>query len=614
MEDTSKNCENEIVLSRLQITGSLSKNTPICVIQEVLEAHCIDYDQQNIQNDRYLNKVIDRLNNDQPHVINMVKATNLDLSLLATFINAEESWKLNSLMSATNYLMSYTQNIDPLRLVPHDFTIGKQKSNNIQSINACMLYRICNYHKIKVGNNTSMQQMAKLIHLLHESRNTLIIRAMNSLHNVNKKDLLSLIISSEDTSDHLGSNQIGYTDLQDAFVSLNNISNLRSMITPQTHAHAVALAALEYKYNIRWSSNPIRSYSRLSQSSINDFVPQDEQLLRIYRINKNLLRLDIVFDVNFPQNYYDLEDLDRMAREAGYPDQQIYTETHYVVLQTEYYSQSFYQGLYPEVTEESTVINMEDIATYDKRLLFSYGSRDGEMHAISYEELADLFTNNRNFTNPFENNSVFSPESLRKLKMLLVGNIYDPTHVLNAQLTLRNAIEAIETYLASTDERSRELLDAYNKCSKKRKLMVKDCLTKLLDMSMYMRGWKGPPYPYTISGSIVTHKEQIQVDLNVTQSMAQFQQYCYELEDIGHKIITMPIVRYRDGRYQPSSADRDGFTIGQRLEIVKDGRKSANMASCIRMSSNWFASSAYKYLTLIGHKPNFDIQNLRNIS
>lgn len=236
------------------------------------------------------------------------------------------------------------------------------------------------------------------------------------------------------------------------------------------------------------------------------------------------------------------------------------------------------------------------------------------MHAITYEELTDLFNNNRNFTNPFEDNSTFSSEAIRKLKRLAAENPSDPEDIFNARMGLRNAISEVEIYLSNTDNKSREFLNAYKKCSMKEKVMVKECLTRLLDMAMFMRGWKGPPHPYTVSGSIVTPREQIQVDINVTQSMAQFQQSCYELEDIGHMIITMPIVKYRDGKYYPSSSDRDGFTIGQRLEIVKDGRKSTNMASCIRMSSNWFASSAYKYLTLIGYKPNFDIQNLRYIS
>jgi len=62
-----------------------------------------------------------------------------------------------------------------------------------------------------------------------------------------------------------------------------------------------------------------------------------------------------------------------------------------------------------------------------------------------------------------------------------------------------------------------------------------------------------------------------------------------------------------EGRFEMSSNKSQGYTIGERLSIVL---RNENNFACIRMSSNWFAASAWYYLNLYFDVQPFDIKEL----
>lgn len=57
----------------------------------------------------------------------------------------------------------------------------------------------------------------------------------------------------------------------------------------------------------------------------------------------------------------------------------------------------------------------------------------------------------------------------------------------------------------------------------------------------------------------------------------------------------------------------EGLTIGERLRIVKLGDDHSDVSSCMRMSSKWICSTAYKMLVVFGVDPGFDIKKLTAI-
>jgi len=76
----------------------------------------------------------------------------------------------------------------------------------------------------------------------------------------------------------------------------------------------------------------------------------------------------------------------------------------------------------------------------------------------------------------------------------------------------------------------------------------------------------------------------------------------------------LPLIFYNNGSGEllPSTDEREGLTIYDRINIVKRG-EDGSMYSCIRMSSNRFCASSYYYLTLLGFADPFNLNDLASI-
>ncbi len=114
-----------------------------------------------------------------------------------------------------------------------------------------------------------------------------------------------------------------------------------------------------------------------------------------------------------------------------------------------------------------------------------------------------------------------------------------------------------------------------------------------------------------LSIEIALVENQNEVDVRVTDGIADLERLYGESETVGTIFLELPLVKYRDG-WQISTSAQEGINIQERLQILKNGDGHYN--SCMRLTSNWFASSAYRYMVVIGMDPPFDIEKLRSIS
>ena len=78
-------------------------------------------------------------------------------------------------------------------------------------------------------------------------------------------------------------------------------------------------------------------------------------------------------------------------------------------------------------------------------------------------------------------------------------------------------------------------------------------------------------------------------------------------------ILGLPLLHYR-GEYIAASEHSMGLTITDRIRIVREGDSSNNVNSCIRLTSNWFATTAHRYMQVVGMPQPFNIEHLRSIS
>lgn len=135
---------------------------------------------------------------------------------------------------------------------------------------------------------------------------------------------------------------------------------------------------------------------------------------------------------------------------------------------------------------------------------------------------------------------------------------------------------------------------------------IQDVFVNLLETGMVMRGWIGVgPYPIK-----KTNKKEIDHEFK-TILLGQHLEFLYEQLNEYPAVGKLPLVIYRQPSFRLSKRAEDGWSILDRLNIVVE-RKIPE--ACTRISSNWFVCSSYYYLSFIGYKHKFNINELELLS
>jgi len=132
-----------MILSRLDITGEIDSNTPKIVLEEICKAHSINS--------------IYRITKSKKNKILVSKDySNNNLRIIAKYVNSEcKNWRRSSLLKAFNFL----QNIDSFTKSQKRFTFtyGPQTHEDPESLNSCVLYRLCKYYSLSTNFETTCE-------------------------------------------------------------------------------------------------------------------------------------------------------------------------------------------------------------------------------------------------------------------------------------------------------------------------------------------------------------------------------------------------------------------------------------------------------------------------
>lgn len=613
-----------ITLSRLNITGQIHQETPLCVLNEIAYSHCI-------HSTAITKKNLVKLINEKPPV--MVKDIDnspgaIDLQYIARFVSNAGRWEFGKLRLAFKFLLQFMNKDDPLLKIPINFEYGQQDPENPYRINACILYKTCLYHRLNVNKLTTIDQLAFAVRMLRGDIESIKRRALKFVQDdANKTNLINILLLSPqeipdpeppELTENVNYSQIPNLNINHElfdklYKALTDVNELRGKINPTTSAGSVALAALKYGIDISYSKNPIREYSRLKLLGRDGYVPGDEWLLYWYNKNKKNFDLLETFSPYFPKNYYEKNQLRVMAINEGFTQKDFNSNDYYNLLHENYRMETFYEGELPNLNSDTLTIDFEPISELPAGELLCYGVKEEKLQPISINELLGSFNYNRNFSNPLDNNGLFSQRSINKLKIILQNQNYDVnTNKLREQL-LKLIID-IEKDLNENDGQTRQLIFTYHNASQDTKNAIIDCLQSLVKAGMYMRGWVGPGDVYPLEETYVAEENQMYVQMNSEKAIYTFQSKCKSLGRIGNQIMDLPLVEHKDGSYNPSTDIEKGLTIFDRISIILQGDKAKSIHSCIRMSSNWICASGHKYLTALGAPPPFDIFKLRKIA
>lgn len=615
-------------LSRLAITSAVHENMPICVLAEIADAHGIRYDAQHIASPKFIHNLVDKIKTTQVPLLSE-ELTPPELSCIARFVNSRVQWNRSKLLEAYNYLVKFTISDDPLTHITPDFRAELQTPKHTRALNACVLYKICLYHKIHVHAHTSIENMAYYVRMLFEAPDALLRRVSfliqkRATHTMLVNILALSAIETPDPDPKINTSvaynvypslNVDHDILTTLYATLNDVRALRERTDPTTPAGAIGLAAMNYGIDISRTAAPLKEYQMLKIVNRTNYIPSDPWMAYWYQRNSLMFNLRETFNPIFPRHYY--TSLAGLVDSEGYTTTEAENQDHYELLQMAYVSETFYEGEYPHLTRRETLI--DDIQDVPYGELLCYGQPDNAMHPISVQDLIHMFRTNQNFTNPFAQNCVFSENAIRKLKRLaqrstgpVLNKGITPETAL-ARRELLDVITEVESFALVNDNHCRMLMQHYRNAAPDTKEDIRKLLYTLLHIAMYMRGWDGTG-DFPVEHAPVPPEREPEVALSVTTAITNYERMVRSFGKLGYFLDNLPLVRWRGSEYQQSTSHEDGLTLGERIRIVKAGDSTKNIASCIRLSSNWLASSAHRYISVLGLPAPFNIHALRMIS
>lgn len=513
--------------------------------------------------------------------------------------------------------------------IPLNFEVGYQSKKNIRAINNCVLYRLCKKYHIQTTVNTTTTQMERAIKLLSMSESSLNDNLNRYFLKATKNNKINFLLNTNIFNNNNFNNNFDFNNndfnnnkrngvdygMFDSIIgNFGNNDYLLGEIQPKNDTESIYLAAKLYKIDLSFASNPKEEYKSLVLSNNREnpgiYMPNDFDILQLYVLNPDILRIDVNFNPELPYLLYNKNDLKEMATICGYKSSDFQTEGLYELLQLSLLDMNFYFGHQFGIKNKYSPIYNYQIDAIDNGILICYGTkwaRDNNLMAFRANELAFSFRNNKNFMNPIDNKTIFGQNAIKKLKNLCRKTfIGESEHNTKERLDLYHAIIETEIFVDDSKLKARNFLIYYQNADIIVKKWCKDVLNCLFDIAMMMRGWLGTgPYPITIA--ITEDKDFRKVEENVLVKILQLKELCEE-----NKIIwNLPLMYYRE-EFVISADVGQGLTIGDRINIVETG-DTGEITSCIRLSSNWLTYSSYYYIQLIGADLPFEVSNLRNI-
>jgi len=613
------------MLSRLLITGKIDINTPLCIISEIADAHGINYDEKEFKNEQYIQELIEAINFNETIYVKFPIVDINHWEHLARFVNKSVLWPQNLLIEAYNFLESFINN-NILDKIPKNFISGIQTPDNIYYINPCILYRICKDFNISIASKTTIHEITQSVHYIKWDKSFLINKCISLMHKFDKLSLINLLMNNNNVNvndndnlnhfDYLPNQLTTYDELIKLENKISNIDELRLLINPKSNEGAIMLAAVNHYIDISKSKFPIDEYLELHNNKLN-YEPIDNWLKYWFKKNKDIFDLKKTFNPLFPRKIYHPNILVNLANNYGYNVKNRSYASAYEFLQIAYTSETFYQGILPLTKKGKTIIDLDDVSEVTHGQLLSYGQIDISLNPITISELIDLFSANQNFTSPFGSEKVFTTTSIKKLKnILLCPHETNDNNVkidINTLIIRKKLLDLIMEIELTNDDLSKKLVSIYKNGNYLTKQYIENLLNILLILGMHMRGWLGKG-SYPVQEAPVPYDKEIEVALNVTQSIAKYKNEQNKNKDVWGIIDKLPLVKYKDDEYLASKDKLNGFTIGERIEIVMKGRDNPTIYSCIRMSSNYICSSVHKYSLILGLPAPFDIFKLRHIA
>jgi hypothetical protein len=661
-------------ISKILITGPLNPNMPFIVIKELaLECGILVSLDKLENNPLYYAKVYAKLAKFYPPLICEIE-NNDDFEKACNFVNPLVDWEKKDLTVAMNYLKSFYHTYkSPKQIYDCDLnTTGLQTPNNLYLINACVLYGCTRYFQIPLHLNISYNDLKNIVQRIIKTHhpckilNIQILEYYSDLDEkqepvLEKEELIQTktIIGSptdnevvqesasedeeEDKEEDIQEEEVKVKeDTEDAteevteeateenkfdyfeqFDSIQRIGDLFEDITylqnnfyPKSNEQAIVAGALVFLVDLTKCENPLKEYKRIFHSR-----PMYQDKWRSYQEkNINILDLNIYFNPYLPVKLYHPELLNKHLELFTYPSYDYIGMEPYEILQELYLEEHFHIGWFPLIRNKETPILLDEINHLENNEIVCFGSIfENYLYATTWKELTELFKQTKLFTNPFSKNILFHKDKISRLYKLGKWILHPPfddkylfeNYTESQKYDIENCLEIIDNIIFESRLESDGFLkykQAFNSSPQESKILFKKAIEKLFEVSMTMRGWNGD-YDYLFPISNVPYSDPLQTEKKTIEKIFELDQVNQDLEGIFY---SFPLILWKN-EFIKSVLDEQGLTIGQRINMVKNGENS-EISSCIRLTSNVLGSTYCFYCKLFDLETKFDIEDLTPIS
>ena len=553
-------------MSRLQITGKLDEYVPIVVLLEMANSHGIAASYSQLRRKSKRLKLIKYLNSVKP-------INSKDCSVLARFINHEVDWNKQALHRSYSFMSKFmnTQNTEITFKYSEIMSLeaGSQIPKRPRRLNACMLYRLCRDRSLNPRLEITTEGMKLLIELSNYSTGALrkvVDPKLRFPGDYSRHQMMRII---ENLTETRLKNRLRFTRSDLETVDKN-------AIIPRNRIEAVYLS-FNLGVDVTDTDSPIQEYYIL-RDNVDRYLRGKSSKCRCPELES--MNVKVRYNPLIPFDWYSYESVQNFIKLTGY-DYHLVPNPEEIV-QLGYLTENFYKGLAPKITNVETPVTLEEVSTLAWSESLSYGIVGNPMVAITIMELQDMFRANGNFSRP--DGGYYSEAAVNKLQML--------------DESLAIVISEVKEF---------QCVDEINDLHNHDQSSVIDCLTELLQLAMYMRGWDGKSR-YPIGSSPVKDYEVLMK--NVSRQLLAFMN---KIEDpVWAYVLSLPMRLYKSGKFLKT---QNCETIISRLKTVRSGN---GVQACIRISSNWLASSSYFYQRCLDHTPDGfganEVANMRHIA
>ena len=452
-----------------------------------------------------------------------------------------------------------------------------------------MVYQLCCHLNIKTHENSDINEMSNNIKLYFNK----------SIQDIYKEIATKLSTYSLNELNKLNTQLIKHKKIKQKLETINESKLLARTLL--TNEECIVYAAKYYWYDISESLYPYDELMHIHYCKENEkcYKPLDKSFFDNYTKNKYYYQLDYFWKPVY-KDFYSSKCISNLLKHECIELSESELKIEY--LNNIINNNNFYIGVFPSKHPSSTYIYKTELNFND--ILISYGTYDNTI-VVSIEELNDFFKNHCEFMDLLECKSKIDKRLVEKIKRFCKQNPLEEK--CNSLLTTINNIYHNNNII---DDTIRSLESVYKIENDKIDLF----LNSIFEISMYMRGWKvnnneALPLNKTICNENSFYMDQIEENIN-TKIKELFEFIEKSEQHIKNTIIKLPFIKINENDktfYRNTNPD-EGLTLIERFKIIMN---NDSVYSCIRMSSNFIASSYYYYNTVVLKNPKkFNIEEI----